>query len=105
MFRERSRRIPAWAIAVITQLPERTTRMICRVADFSASGIGLNCESSLPVRSAVLVEMEGCIVSGEVCYCREFGKEFRIGLHLDQTLAVPENPTVPVRQISKAHQT
>src|SRR4051794_32306230 len=103
MFRERSRRVPARAVAVVTKLPERTTRMTCRVADFSVSGIGLNCESCLPVGSAVLVEMEGCIVSGEVCYCRQFGKEYRIGLHLDQTLEVPENPSLPVRHITKAH--
>ena len=104
LHRERSPRIPAWEIAVITLLPERNQRMVCRVADFSTSGMGLNCESSLPVRSAVLIEMEGCILSGEVRYCRELGNEYRVGLQLDQRLAVPENPNTPVRRILKKNQ-
>jgi hypothetical protein len=48
-----------------------------------------------------MLEMEGCILSGEVCYCREYGREYRMGLQLDQLLAVPENPSVPVRHIYK----
>ena len=104
MHRERSPRVPAWEVAVITVLPERNLRMVCRVADFSESGIGLNCERCLPIRSAVLVEMDGCILSGEVCYCRKLGNEFRIGLQLDQRLAVPSDPHLPVRRISKVNQ-
>lgn len=100
--RERPPRIPASEVAVVTVLPERKIRMVCRVADFSQTGIGLNCEGPIPVPAEVLVEMEGCIVSGEARYCRPIGAEYRVGLHLDQTLAIPDNPSLPVRHISKS---
>lgn len=101
MLRERSRRVPASQAAVLTILPERTLKLICRVADFSSMGIGLNCDAEIPVRAEVLLEMDGCIVSGEVCYCREWGREYRVGLQLDQALQVPEDPSGPVKRILK----
>jgi hypothetical protein len=65
-------------------------------------GLGLNTDTPVPARSEVLIEMDGCIVSGEVCYCREIGHDYRIGIQLDQMLAVPDDPTEPVRHIYKA---
>ena len=101
MLRERSRRVPASQAAVLTILPDRTLKLICRVSDFSIMGIGLNCDAAVPERVGVLLEMDGCILSGEVCYCRELGREYRVGLQLDQALEVPDDPCGPVKRILK----
>jgi len=62
-------------------LPDSSSR--ARLADLSAHGLSLIMKIELNVGSAVRVEWGNCAFVGESIYCRPHGREFLVGLRVD----------------------
>ena len=64
-----------------TDLPDFSSR--ARLADLSAHGLSVILNRELDVGSSVRVEWGSCTFVGESVYCRPLGREFVVGLKVD----------------------
>ncbi len=54
--------------------------------EFSGHGLQLVVHRPVPVNAAVKVEGDDWLMLGEVCYCRQQGMTYVVGLQIEQTL-------------------
>jgi hypothetical protein len=70
----------------VTVLGESETKLLGRVTNYSAHGIGLVIEARVSIGAAVKVEWSDTLLLGEVCYCQPTQGGFAIGLELEHAL-------------------
>jgi hypothetical protein len=70
----------------VTVLGECETKLLGRVTNYSAHGMGLVIDAPVSIGEAVKVEWSNTLLLGEVCYCQPAEKGFAIGLQLEHAL-------------------
>ncbi len=58
--------------------------MKARLADLSVDGLSLILDRNIPPGSRVKVEWGKATVEGESIYCRNYGREFLVGLKVEE---------------------
>jgi hypothetical protein len=70
----------------VTVLGECETKLLGRITNYSAHGMGLVIYSPVSIGAAVKVEWSNTLLLGEVCYCQPAGEGYAIGLQLEHAL-------------------
>ena len=70
----------------ITLFGNPDVRLMTRIRNVSARGIGVETESPIAVGSAIKFDVDDGLVLGEVIYCRSDGEGFYVGVELEQAL-------------------
>lgn len=72
--------------ARVVVLSEPRAEMDARVANVSGAGLRLHTRTRIAPGAALRIDLEDCMLLGEVCYCRGGGEEYAVGVQLDQAL-------------------
>jgi hypothetical protein len=70
----------------VTVLGECETKLLGRVTNYSAHGMGLVVNGCVSIGAPVKVEWSDTLLLGEVCYCQLAGEGFAIGVQLEHAL-------------------
>ncbi|MGA2262813.1 MAG: PilZ domain-containing protein [Acidobacteriota bacterium] len=86
---EYHRREPRFEIdqpVTVTNLNRAGMPMLGHLVNFSAIGTRLILDQQIPPGTMVKIEWGGTILLGEIIYCFQQGKEFAVGLELEDAL-------------------
>ena len=86
MERRREARIPTDLPVELTVLGDSESSGPAQAIEASGHGLQLVVHRPIPVNAAVKVEGEDWMMLGEVCYCRQEGIHYVVGLQIEQTL-------------------
>jgi hypothetical protein len=86
MENRREDRVPVEKPIALTILGDPEIRLVARVKDATARGIGVITAEALSAGAAVKIEVGDSIFLGEVMYCRPMDKSFFAGIELTQVL-------------------
>jgi hypothetical protein len=71
----------------ITIFGEPDIQLPARVKNVSGRGIGLEMDGPVATGSALKIQLDDCLLLGEVIYCRRDASSYYIGVELEQALA------------------
>ena len=84
--RRREPRFSTEQPAELVLLEQGDLRLPVKILDLSGSGARLLAERKLPIGSAVRVDVNNCMLLGEVCYCEATPEGYLCGVKLEQAL-------------------
>ena len=70
----------------VTVLGANSFPMQGTAADLSGRGIRIVVPARIAVGDPLRIDFEDVLLLGEVCYCQPYGRDFMIGVQLDQAL-------------------
>jgi hypothetical protein len=85
-YRRREPRFESDQPVAVTNLEQPGTPLMGRLVNFSAGGTRMVLDREVPLGTMVKVELGGTILLGEIIYCSRQGKEFAVGLELEDAL-------------------
>ena len=86
MERRRETRVPADLPVELTVLGSNEGAGPAQVIEISGHGLQLVVHRPVPINAAVKVDGDDWLMLGEVCYCRQEGLQYVVGLQIDQSL-------------------
>lgn len=86
MERRRELRVNTDQAVMVTVLGRQRQEMQGRTVDLSGRGMRIVLPKRVHPGDPIKVGLEDALLLGEVCYCRPQGRDFVIGIQLDQVL-------------------
>ena len=83
----------------VTVLTEPETTLTGRIENLSGKGMRLVLDAAIPVGAPIRVDLDGTLLLGEACYCRQEGDRCAAGVQLEHTLTLSEDLARLMRQL------
>ena len=85
--------------------PDSSDSFPAKIVDLSRSGLGLKVSRPIPQGTGVIVEVQNGIAFGEVRHCTPKGKEWRVGLSLEEFISHHDRVIKPAAPLTESAKT